>query len=363
LQVYKDVQTFNFDSIEAMPLVSAFRGFSAPVIVSNDLLDDERARLMMYDDDPFNRWDAGQQYATRILVDLIDNPAKDLGPSIAGLLDALDGVLSDSTIDPSLLAEMLSLPGEKYLAEQVTPVDVQRIHQVREAVRLRIAERFEQRFAERYQQLSDDGEYRVTPDAVGQRALKNTCLNYLTRLGREEYLDLAQMQFDQANNMTDQMGALAAMADQKSAQRDQMFDTFYSRWKKNPLVVDKWFSAQATSAYQGVLDEIFRLESHEAFNLQNPNRARSLIGAMQANTVAFHDPSGRGYQFLADKILQLDQFNPQVAARMASGFLVWKKLVPEQGSLMKAQLERIRGTSGLSADVSELVESALAEQP
>jgi aminopeptidase N len=362
LRIDKDVQTFNFDGIEAMPLVSAFRGFSAPVIVSSDLEDAERASLMMYDDDPFNRWDAGQQYATRILVDLIENPARDLEQSIAGLLDALDGVLSDSSIDPSLLAEMLSLPGEKYLAEQMSPVDVQRIHEVREAVRGLVAGRFEQVLVERYQQLTDDGEYQVTPQAVGQRALKNICLNYLTKLGREEYLGLAQQQYDQANNMTDQMGALAALADHKSTQRDMMFDTFYRQWKENPLVVDKWFSAQAMSTYQGVLDEIFRLESHEAFNLQNPNRARSLIGAMQANPVAFHDPSGRGYQFLADKILQLDRFNPQVASRMASGFLVWKKLVPEQGELMKAQLERIQGTAGLSADVSELVESALDEQ-
>jgi aminopeptidase N len=361
LSVDQEIQVFNFDGIDDQPLVSAFRGFSAPVTVDSDLESQEYARLMIYDDDPFNRWDAGQQYASQLLVDLIQSAEERIDSAIEGLLEALQGVLSSNSIDQALLAEMLSLPGEKYLAELVTPIDTQRIHQVREAARLSIARRFEARFAELHARLASKEEYQVTPDAVGRRALKNRCLGYLMLLGGDRYLQLANTQFEQADNMTDQLGALAAVADQKSALRDQMFDQFYQQWKDNPLVVDKWFSAQASSTYDGVLEEIFRLEAHDAFNLQNPNRARSLIGAMQGNPVAFHHPSGRGYEFLADKILKLDRFNPQIASRMASGFLNWKKQVPQQAMLMKAQLERIRTTAGLSDDVSELVESALGD--
>ena len=162
--------------------------------------------------------------------------------------------------------------------------------------------------------------------------------------------------------MTEQMAALNAVANYRHPIRELMFAEFYQRWSDTALVVDKWFSAQASAQYPDALVDILRLQEHEAFNLMNPNRARSLLGPLQGNALAFHDPSGRGYEFLADKVLELDRFNPQVAARMAGAFLNWNKLIPQQAEKMKQQVLRIQSAPGLSNDVNELMTSCLSAE-
>ena len=362
LDVRKADQKFEFHNIPENAVVSAFREFSAPIILQSDLKPDELALLMSCDSDAFNQWDAGQQYATLVMLELIEANEISSTTALEGLLSALDVLLKNTEIDKPLLAEMLCLPGEKYLAEQCVPIDIHKIHRVREFVKGQVAQRFEATFLKLYQALDDTGEYQIDQQSIGKRTLKNVCLSYLTHLQKVEYFELAKSQFDCANNMTDQMGALNSMADYKTPMRETMFRDFYQQWSDTPLVVDKWFSAQASASYPEALDDILALEEHEAFNLINPNRARSLIGAFQANSVVFHDPSGKGYEFLADKVIQLDSFNPQVASRMAGAFLNWKKLVPQLGESMKQQILRIQANPGLSNDVAELMNSCLAEE-
>jgi len=316
---------------------------------------------MARDSDPFNQWDAAQQIAIRVMLDLLD--AGQLYPSemLEALLLAFGHILQSRSVDDSLIAEMLQLPGEKYLAEMCQPADIQAIHQVREFVKEQLAQRYESELLELYQACDEEGEYSLSSRAMGKRALRNTCLAYLTLTGQAQYFELAEQQFDAASNMTDQMAGLMAVVHYRNEYKDRMFEAFYQQWSDTPLVVDKWFSALASSHAPDALDDILKLEKHKAFNLVNPNRARSLIGSLQANAVVFHDSSGKGYEYLADKILELDGINPQIASRMASAFLNWKKLIPELGEKMKEQILRIQSKPGLSNDVAELMSSCLAD--
>ena len=353
---------FEFYNIPELPLISAFREFSAPVIMNTDLKLDELARLMVVETDSFNQWDAAQQYATQVMLNLLDADSIAVNDELQGLLDAVAGLLNDEQIDQPLLAEMLILPGEKYLAERCHPVDVHKIHQVREFVKQQIAIQFESRLFALYQSCAESGPYQITPQAIAKRRLKNSCLSYLTRLQKEDYFALAEQQYSDADNMTDQIGGLSAVVDYRHDTRGRMFDAFYEQWSDTPLVVNKWFSLLASSQTEDVLDDILQLEDHPAFTIKNPNRVRSLLGPFQQNSVAFHEASGRGYEFLADKIIELDGFNPQIAARMAHAFLNWKKLVPELGEKMKKQVLRIQAQTGLSNDVAELMSSCLVDE-
>ena len=355
-------QVFSFSGFEECPVISVFRGFSAPVLVETDLSVDEMALLMTRDSDPFNQWEAGQQYATQVMMELIHADEIVMTDRLQGLLSAYGELLHNAEFDRPLLAEMLNLPGEKYLAELCEIVNVQKIHQVREFVKHQLSLRYAEQFQEIYDSCNDSGEYQITPDAIGRRSLKNICLVYLALLNQEQYFAQAEQQFNEAKNMTDQMGALMAVVHFKHPAKKRMFKAFYTQWSDTALVVDKWFSAQASSHASDALNEILALENHQAFNLLNPNRARSLLGAFQANPVIFHDQSGKGYQFLADKIIELDSSNPQIASRMASAFLNWKKMQPELGELMKQQILRIQSKPGLSNDVAELMASSLAER-
>lgn len=362
LDVLNEDQTFEFNNIAEYPLLSAFRRFSAPVIIQSDLELNELASLMTCDTDPFNQWDAGQQYATQVLLELIKARTLTHTDTLQGLLKAYLAIMDNSNIDQSLLAEMLVLPGEKYLSELSKPVDVHLIHQAREFVKDAIAEGCEEKLMSLYRSCLDDGQFEITSKAIGRRSLKNSCLNYLTRLHKIECYELAKKQYESADNMTDQLGSLSAMVDEVHPMRDEMFEAFYQQWSDTPLVVDKWFRLQASTNNDRALKMVQKLEQHPAFNLKNPNRVRSLLGPFQHNVKAFHHTSGQGYEFLADKILQLDSTNPQIASRMAHALLGWRKLVPEQGKMMKKQILRIQAKADLSNDVAELMASSLVEE-
>ncbi len=353
---------FQFRNIPELPLVSALRDFSAPVILHSDLKSEELARLMTVDSDPFNQWDAGQQYATRVLLELIDADAPTLTEGLEGLLDALGQVLDDPAIELPLKAEMLELPDEDYLAEMCEVIDMHKIMETRDYALLQIAERHERRLRDLYLACRDEGDYRIDPEAVGKRRLKNACLAYLNRLGKSEYEQFAVDQYHGSVNMTDRMGSLRALVDRPGAGRDALFDDFYQRFADNPLVLNKWFSLLASGRGEQALEQVRALAGHPDFTLSNPNRARSLLGPFSRNVSAFHHRSGGGYAFLADQVIELDSINPQIAARMARAFLVWKKLPTELGELMKAQILRILAKPDLSPDVAELMQSALADE-
>lgn len=363
IDIKRQSHRIKFKGIDQEPLVSAFRGFSAPILLNSDLRDEELATLMSCDTDAFNRWEAGQQYASRTMLEMIRASEMQSPTGLQGLLDAYRIILGDDEMDCSLIAEMTILPSEKYLGEMLDFVDVHKVRVVREGVRRSIAEATEDLLLKRYEECKEQGEYQITPEDTGKRSLKNNCLALLLSLDKNKYFDLCLRQFNSASNMTDQIGCLIPIVHYPNQVRDQIVRRFYDQWRDTGLVVDKWFSAQASSYAEDSLAHIKTLFEHEAYSLQNPNRARSLLGSLIANSSAFHEVSGTGYGFVAGKIIELDAINPQVAARMASPFLHWRKLLPSQAELMKQQIEVIVSTPNLSNDLNELMTTSLKAGP
>jgi len=269
-------------------------------------------------------------------------------------------VLSDAPSDPAFAAEALTLPSESYIAEQVQVVDPDAIHSVRVALRRDIARCLRAQLLASYAALRVTGLYTPEANAAARRALRNLCLGYLMELNDPDTRALAVEQFDSADNMTDAMAALSALANCDCAERGQALERFYAKWSAEPLVVDKWLGAQASSRLPATLAEVQRLMSHPAFNIRNPNKVYALIGGFRANQVRFHAADGAGYRFLADQVIALDALNPTVAARMARGFDRWRKFDPGRQAQAKTALERIRDIQGLSADTFEVVSRALA---
>jgi aminopeptidase N len=342
-------------------MFSAFRGFSAPVIVTTDLGSDELARLMVCDSDAFNRWEASQQLASRVMLAMLAARAEDWDSLQQPLISAFLDLLSNPRPDHALVAEMLVLPGEKYLAEMLEQADVHAVREVRETLKRAIADRAEALLLQHYRDNLQQGEYRPQADAIARRRLKNICLSYLLQLEKPDYLALCREQFDQADNMTDQITCLQAIVHHRNELRDEIVTRFYQQWQDTALVVDKWFSALGSSIAENALDDIRLLFEHPAYTLHNPNRARSLLGALMANSRAFHQPDGAGYAFAADRILALDAINPQVAARLANPFVHWRKLVPELGRQMKAEVEKMLASGDLSNDLNELLTTSLQD--
>ncbi|MFT4606913.1 MAG: aminopeptidase N [Urechidicola sp.] len=348
-----------FNNIDSLPVVSAFRGFSAPISLATDQGNDELARLMSCDNDAFNRWEASQQLASRVMIDMLAVEVDQWPHLMDDLVKGFAELLNDSDLDLALKAEMLILPSEKYLGELLDVVDVHKLRQVREAIRLSIATGHEALLLKYYQRSLTSKEYSITPEAMAQRRFKNTCLAYLLTLEKDDYFNLCRQQYETADNMTDQMACLQPIVNYQHAVRDQIVSDFYEQWQDTALVVDKWFSAQGLSYQTGSLATIIKLFEHPAYTLSNPNRARSLLGALIGNSSTFHQADGAGYEFVATKILELDVLNPQVSARMANAFLHWRKLLPAQAALMKAQIERMAATTDISKDLDELVTTSL----
>jgi len=356
-------QTFRFVAVPERPLPSLLRGFSAPVKLRMDFTDDELGLLLARDSDPFNRWDAGQRLATRTLLGLVSDFQQGhelaLNPHLA---DAVRELLAYRDIDPALAAEALALPSEAYLAEQMDTVDVDAIHAVRVFVRRALAERLKDSFLDTYRGTYDPGPYSLEPVAMGRRALKNLCLGYLVELDEPSVRDLCMAQFRDAGNMTDVMAALGILANTDCPERVEALDAFYLQWRNDALVVDKWLSIQASSRLPGTLGEVQRLMGHPAFDIKNPNRVRSLLGAFaHGNRVRFHAATGAGYAFVAEQVLRLDRLNPQVAARLLGPMSPWRRYDPARQALMRAHLERIADTAGISKDVYEVASKSLGK--
>ncbi len=348
-----------FPGLPAQAMVSAFRGFSAPVILSTDLGDGELAKLMVCDTDPFNRWEASQQLATRVMLAML---AQDEGrweavqqPLIVAFVDLLAG----ESAERALVAEMMVLPGERYLAEMLDQADVHAIRAVREALKLALASHSEELLLRHYRENVDDGDYRPEPEAIARRRQKNICMAYLLHLQKAEYFELCGEQYRRADNMTDQIACLREIVHYRHEMRDSIVTRFHEQWKDTALVIDKWFGALGSSHIDNALEEVKALFDHPDYSFHNPNRARSLLGAMTANTGVFHQKGGAGYEFAASKILALDAINPQVAARLANPFVHWRKLVPEQGQMMKLQIENMLTHGEISNDLNELLVTSL----
>ena len=354
-------QTFRFVDVPAKPIPSLLRGFSAPVRLKDVPLDRLKF-LAVHDSEPFARWEAGQQVATRILLDRCAAFRKGtLPPLDADLVEAMAGALKNSDMDPAFAAESLALPSEIFLADQEAQVDPEAIHEVRQDARRTIGTALKADLEATYEKLSDPGPYQIDGLSMGRRALRNICLAYLAAAGGEASVARAKAQFDAGRNMTDVLAALAVLVDLDRPERDAALAKFYETWKADDLVVDKWFSLQAMSALPSTLDRVRELLRHPAFDLKNPNRVRSLVSAFaQANPARFHEASGRGYDFLVEQVLALDPMNASMAARLVQGLNAWRRFDPQRQALMKRALQRVVETPNLSKNTFEMASKSLA---
>ncbi len=371
LDVTQAEQQFTFVDIPEQPVPSLLRGFSAPVKLQFPYSRDELMFLMSRDSDGFCRWDAGQQLALATLNDMIaarTSSAHEHGESAAidkRLLDAFAALLTDTTLDPAMVALMLTLPSEAYLAETRDVVDVAAIHAARQAARSQIARALREQLLKTYRRNCSAEPYAANATQIAQRSLKNTCLAYLMVLEESDIVALCVEQFERATNMTDRMAALAALVNsQQSVEKTRALAQFYARWKDESLVVNQWFQVQATAALPGTLEIVQQLMRHPAFDIKNPNKVRALIGAFAAqNAVNFHREDGAGYRFLADQVIVLNGLNPQIAARQLAPLSKWQKYSSTAQRLMIAALRRIAAEPNLSRDVYEVVAKSLAQAP
>ena len=354
--------TFRFSNVSSPPVASLARGFSAPVQVEIERSDADLALLISRESDPFNRWDAAQEHATRVMLAMIEDRRAgaelDLPDAFVAAMRAL---LLDDAVDPAFAAEALALPSESTLADRMEVIAVEAVHEVREAVKATLALRLEDAFAYVHHANQPRGPYRFEAEDVGRRSLKNLCLGYLMELDDPAVQSNCRHQLETADNMTDALAALACFANARAPERDDRLAWFEERWRDDPLVLDKWFSLQATSRLADTLDRVGRLTRHPGFDIENPNRVRAVIGAFcHANQRRFHDASGAGYRFLSEHVLAIDAFNPQSAARLLSAASRWRRLDPDRGALLRGELERILAVPGLSKDCYEVAKKFLA---
>ena len=344
-----------FDGIDEQPVLSINRGFSAPVVVETNRSAADLAFLSAHDNDPFARFEAMQQLMVDTLVAAIADSQVDTRP----VIDAVRNTLTDPALDAAFIGEAVMLPTEAFLGDQLAEVDPAAIRAAREALRVRLGRELEAEWRAAYAATAAN-RFEYTPSAKGLRRLRSVALGYLAAAGAEDAAALALAQFEGADNMTDRNGALGVLANGTSPERETALAAFYARYRDDALVLDKWFTTQALSMREDTPEAVERLARHPDFTLANPNRMRSLVGAFAANQYAFHAPDGRGYRFVADMILAADKLNPQSAARLVPPLGRWRRFEPKRSALMKAELERIVATPGLSKDVFEQASKSLA---
>ena len=350
-------QTITVTGLSKKPVLSINRNFSAPIVVDFEQPESELLTLLKEDDDAFNRWEAAQKLFMR---SILNGKALD-----TELVTALKDILRSPDLDPAFKDLLFTLPAESYLYEQVSVIDPQAIHLARRQVRQQLATALQDDWLWAYQEHQTPGSYKPDARSAGKRSLKNLALHMLADSGYAKVDDLASAQYQSANNMTDQYGALAVLVNFSLSHAQASLSNFHERFKSDALVIDKWFALQATRQIDlqdtgSVLTNVLSLRKHPDFNIKNPNRARSLIHAFCMNNPgAFHQPSATTYQFWADHVIELNHINPQVAARLARGLDRWKQFAPNYQVHMKSALEFISKQTNLSSDVAEVIQKAL----
>ena len=362
LELKEAEQQFVFEGIEVEPVPSVLRGFSAPVRFEMDRSRESLTFLMAHDDDAVNRWDAGQQLALELLVATVEELQRGGTPELdQGFAEAWGRLLTDEQLDGSLRALALTLPGERVVAQELKVIEPDAIHAAREFIGKALAAAHVKTLWSTYHALEPTGPYLHQRASIDRRRLRGVVLRSLVWAGDDESIEVAWSQYENADNMTDAQAAFLVLADQDHARRDDVVQAFYDRWRGDPLVLDKWFAIQSGSSRTDTLNRVQELAEHPDFNMENPNRVRSLVGAFcSGNQVRFHGSSGEGYVFLADYVLALNDSNPQVASRMVSVFNDWRRYDPERQMSMQTQLERIASSGSLSKDVYEIVNRALS---
>jgi aminopeptidase N len=358
IELTKRTETFRFKDVPSRPVPSLLRSFSAPVNLTLGLSDRDLQFLMANDNDLYNRWQAAQDYATRVLVDWVKALRAGNRPQQPSAFVAALGVtLADDRLDPGYRAQFMFLPSESDLARVIGhDVDPLAIHNARKGLRKAIGTALYHKLVDTYRRYEVKGPYSPAPEPAGKRALRHAALGYLTCRGKPEDVTRAAEHCTNARNATDEVTALAILSELRSPERTKAFARFYERWKGDHLVIDHWFAYQAASPLPSALDRVVKLTRHPLFSIKNPNKVRALIGTFaMGNPVNFNRPDGRGYAFLAERVLEIDAFNPQVAARLLSAFRSWKALEPERRRHARKTLQRIAGVHPLSHDVVEIV--------
>ncbi|OZI61347.1 aminopeptidase N [Bordetella genomosp. 11] len=361
LELTEERQQWVFDDIPSKPIPSLLRGFSAPVIVEYPWSDAELALLSAHDTDPFARWEAGQELATREILGL--TAARQTGAEMkvsAGFVAAWRALLEDPRLDAAYRARALSLPSEKTLAERMAAIDPPSLAFARDFLRAELGRQLAESWRQAVAACQTPGPYTPAPEPAGKRALKNMALSHLMAGADADAAKSALDQYERASNMTDRLGALTALVnhgDEDVATRT--LSHFYEQWQHDPLVIDKWFALQAT-ARATTVETVRGLMAHPAFTLRNPNRARALVFQFCLNNArGLHAADGSGYVFWEEQVLALDALNPEIAARLARAMDNWSRFVPALRGPMRASLERVRGHAGLSRNVMEIVSKAL----
>ena len=365
LSVTEAEQTFSFINVAEQPLPSLLRGFSAPVVLRYNYSRDDLLFLLQHDTDGFNRWEAGQQLALQVIEEVVgqiyetDEPMMD-----PRLVEVFSALLAQEDLDPAMLAEFIALPGVGYIIEQYEQADPLAIHQAREYVSNQLAHGLKEPMLARYQALrkvSLATPYVAQDTDIARRRLQNMLLAYLMRTEDLDILDECVDQFGVSDNMTERLSALACLVNSPfTEEAADALSSFAERFADDPIVMDQWFSVQAAAVLPGGLERVQHLLHHPAFSIKNPNKVRAVIGAFSTqNTPNFHAQDGSGYAFLADKVIELDALNPQIAARIISPLTRWQRFDLHQQEMMLAQLKRIKNSGDLSADLFEVLEKSL----
>ena len=360
LHLCDEEQVFTVDNIVQKPVPSVLRGFSAPVKLSTDLDNSDLTFLMLHDNDGFNAWEAGQTLFVRMILHMVDEGSKDVCPRFMEAIGLLIEQGFEADTDKALLARSLTLPSLSYIGQHCNQIDPDAIYKARQAVLAAIKRNHRKALDKLYADHKQSGDYAITPDAMGQRALRNVLLSILSSTHGTGCAKRSKAHYDEADNMTDRVAALSVLADINQPQREEAFEDFYARYKDYPLVVDKYFSLQASAVRKDIIQNLNSLRDHTDFNIKNPNRVRSLFAAFAMNNpVGFHAKDGSGYAFLTNAIIELNAINPQIAARLLTPLREWERYTPDRQEKMRQSLERILGADNLSPDVFEIASKSL----
>jgi aminopeptidase N len=361
LELTSSQQRFVFTGIDEEPVLSIGRNFSAPVIIRSQTDATTRAFLMSRDTDAFNRWESGQQLSTEMLCDMIRSVQSGKAARVDPIyIEALGGVLQRADEDHAFTALMLMPPSESELALAVTPIDPEAIHLARLSLIRAVAEAHGTGLAALYGRLQSSGAFSPDAASAGRRSLRNAALRFLTVADDDHAAELADTHYRAATNMTEATAGLAALARTDHPRREAAFAHFHERFRNDPLVLDKWMGLQAMSPQPNTVQRVRALMNHPVFSLKNPNRVRALVGAFAiGNPLRFHDRTGAGYRLLREVVQTLDSINPQTAARMAAAFETWRRYDSQRQRLMRAELEALAASTGLSANLYEMVTKML----
>ena len=361
LHITKPLETFSFANVAKKPIPSLLRNFSAPVKLHYPYTSDELCYLILHDTDDYNRWNAGQEFMAKVLLEAIEKYR--IGDQLyvnKELQSVFLNILQREDLDFGLTAELLSLPSEAYLFELQSTIEIDGTHFVSEFFKKELAMVSRDILFDRYLACKNV-EYKVDAESIGKRKFKNLALNYLMYLDDEEILNHCLDQYYNSNNMTDTFSSFIALVNSSYHGKDKIFNDFYTKWRNDPLVIDKWFTAHATTKQSDTLNKVIKLTEHEDFFINNPNRARALLGSFtKFNHVNFHQIDGRGYEFLKAMIMKIDPLNPQLSAYLVKSLIDWRRFYEGRKQLMKEQLCVIANENSISKNLREIVEKAIS---